>query len=394
MSTETNYDESKVPQYQLPNPLTCGDGAKVSTAKQWIDQRRPEILALFEDEVYGHCPQEPTSVYAEIVEENATALNGLATRRQVKLWFRKDKSGPCVDLLLHLPNRGIGKSTFPAFLGYNFKGNHATHTDSAIFINALRQDQKRGENQRRWPFEMIMERGYASVTACYFDVDPDVNDMTDGVHALFYKPGETHPAPNGWGSISAWSWGLSRILDYLETVDEIDATHVAVHGHSRLGKTALWAGAQDQRFALTISNNSGCGGAALSRRCFGETLAIINNAFPHWFCDNFKKYNGNETALPIDQHQLISLIAPRPVYVASATEDLWADPRGEFLSALGAEPVYNLFNKSGLQTRDMPEPGVLIGNSIGYHIRDGKHDVVKEDWEHFLNFTDRHFKVR
>jgi hypothetical protein len=296
-----------------------------------------------------------------------------------------------VDLLLHFPN--TPKSTFPAFLGYNFKGNHSVNADPAILVNPLKEHEERGVASRRWPLEMIIERGYATATACYFDVDPDVNDLTDGVHALYYQNGQTHPAPNGWGSISAWAWGLSRILDYLETVDEIDAARVAVHGHSRLGKTALWAGAQDARFAITISNDSGCGGAALSRRCFGETLATINNAFPHWFCDNFKKYNDNEAALPIDQHELISLIAPRPVYVASATEDLWADPLGEFLSAAHAESVYALFDKPGLQTRQQPQPGISIGDFIGYHLRVGKHDVIKEDWEHFLNFADRHLRV-
>jgi hypothetical protein len=389
MPREINYDESKVPEYELPDPLTCEDGTKVTTAEQWEAKRRAEILALFNDQVYGYCPDESASLYTEIVEENCNALNGLATRRQIKIWFREDKSGPCVDLLLHFPN--APKSTFPAFLGYNFKGNHSINRDPAILINPLKEHEERGVASRRWPLEMIIERGYASATACYFDVDPDVNDLTDGVHALYYKPGQTHPAPNGWGSISAWAWGLSRILDYLETVGEIDATRVAVHGHSRLGKTALWAGALDARFAIAISNDSGCGGAALSRRCFGETLATINNAFPHWFCDNFKKYNDNEEALPIDQHELISLIAPRPVYVASATEDLWADPLSEFLSAAHAEPVYALFDKRGLQTRQQPEPGISIGDYVGYHLRVGKHDVIKEDWEHFLNFADRHF---
>jgi len=391
MPKEINYDEAKVPEYELPDALVCQDGAKVTTPGEWNSQRRPEILALFNEHVYGYYPDEQAPVTAEIVEENRNALNGLATRRQIKIWFRENKSGPCVDLLLHFPN--APKSTFPAFLGYNFKGNHSVNADPAILINPLKEHEERGVASRRWPLEMIIERGYASATACYFDIDPDVNDLTDGVHALYYKPRQNHPAPNGWGSISAWAWGLSRMLDYLETVDEIDAARVAVHGHSRLGKTALWAAARDERFAIAISNDSGCGGAALSRRCFGETLAVINNAFPHWFCNNFKKYNDNEAALPIDQHELISLIAPRPVYVASATEDLWADPLGEFLSAVHAESVYALFDKAGLQTQQQPEPGISIGDSVGYHLRVGKHDVIKEDWEHFLNFADRHLRV-
>ncbi|MEO6907617.1 MAG: acetylxylan esterase [Abditibacteriaceae bacterium] len=394
MPNEFNYDESKVLPYELPKPLICEDGTDVTSTEQWKTKRRPEILALFNDQIYGYCPDPPATMCGEIVEEDCRALNGFATRRQIKIWFRENKSGPCVDLLLHFPNARNHKRTFPAFLGYNFEGNHSANADPAILINPFHQDKERGATSSRWPLEMIIERGYASATACYWDVDPDKNDLTDGVHALYYKLGQTYPAPNGWGAISAWAWGLSRILDYLETVEEIDATRVAVHGHSRLGKTALWAAARDERFALAISNNSGCGGAALSRRSFGETIARINTAFPYWFCDNFKKYNDNEPALPIDQHELISLIAPRPAYVASATEDLWADPFGEFLSVSGAEPVYELFGKSGLQTKQQPEPGISIGDYLGYHLRVGEHDVTKEDWEHFLSFTDRHFSIR
>jgi hypothetical protein len=404
-STSVNYDEAKVPAYTLPDPLVGIDGTPFTNAIGWREKRRPELRRLFEEQVYGRAPGRPAALRFETVTVVTNALGGLATRREVAIWFTGKKDGPGMNLLLYTPN--AAKRPAPAFLGLNFNGNHAVTTEpdvllsdrwmvserSSCIVSNHATAACRGIEAARWPVEKILTRGYALATAYYGDLEPDfAAGWKQGVRAALSPAGlNTVFQPDDWGAISAWAWGLSRALDYLETEPRVDAKRVVVLGHSRLGKTALWAGARDERFAIVISNDSGEGGAALARRRFGERTGDLNRRFPHWFCGNFKRYSDREDELPVDQHELIALIAPRPVYVASATEDLWADPRGEFLAAKGAEPVYQLFGEPGLGVDVQPAADRPVGDFIGYHLRTGKHDTTDYDWAQYLNFADRHF---
>jgi hypothetical protein len=307
-----------------------------------------------------------------------------------------------MDMLLYLPSGASGP--VPTFLALNFYGNHSINADAAITLSSqwMRQNEQfgivdnrateasRGVRSSRWPVERILARGYGLATIYYGDIDPDFDDgFKNGIHPHF----ENEVGGAGqWSSIGAWAWGLSRAMDHLVSEAGVDGNRVIVMGHSRLGKTSLWAGAQDERFAIVISNDSGAGGAALSRRAFGETVGRINTSFPHWFNPTFKTYNENEAALPVDQHMLLSLVAPRPLYVASAQDDEWADPRGEFLSAWHAGPVYALLGEDPVPAEEWPPVNTPVMGTVGYHVRTGPHDVRDYDWDRYMDFADMHLR--
>ncbi len=402
-SDDFNYDEALVPQFQLPDPLKTEKGHTISSAELWQSVRRPEVLRLFEQHVFGRLPQVDVRLRVRS-HERTEIMDGNAIREQQTIYLTDDDTGPSIDILIYIPAKAA--APVPAFLGLNFGGNHTVDSDPAIRLPTswVRKDVRmkttsekaseasRGIRASRWDVKQIVSRGYGLITAYYGDIDPDFDDgFQNGIHRLDSEKGSERADDTG-GSISAWAWGLSRILDTLETHPRVDGQRVAVFGHSRLGKTSLWAGATDQRFGLVISNNSGCGGAALSRRRFGETVKRINTSFPHWFCLKHRDYNDREDMLPVDHHQLIALMAPRPVYVASAKEDRWADPRGEMLSVYYAGPVYALFGRSGLPSPKQPATGSPVMTDVGYHVRSGKHDVTSYDWTQYISFADQHLR--
>ncbi|MCA9131224.1 MAG: acetylxylan esterase [Planctomycetales bacterium] len=394
-----NEDESKVPKYELP-PLFDGQLAESGDFAGGWSLRRKQLLELFAEQMYGTQPTGEFKVTCKKFEEGPS-VGGKARRQQWRVTISRGANSLQVALLVFTP--ASATEPVPTFLGLNFNGNHTVAADPEIEITSAwcrdnasigvvdhrASEQGRGTSQGRWPVELIVDAGFGVATAYYGELDPDFDDgFENGVHALFPEHRTSAELQNSWGSIAGWAWGLSRLLDGMEQdVNVVDAHRVVVIGHSRLGKTSLWAGATDTRFAAVISNDSGCGGAALSRRAFGETVGRINTSFPHWFCGNFKRYNLNEGELPIDQHQLISLMAPRPVYVASASEDLWADPRGEFLSAKIASTVYQRLGSSGLQLAEFPAPQTASVGVVSYHLREGKHDINAWDWQNYLKFA-------
>ena len=383
---DVNYDETKIPAYDLPPLLVTAEGKRITDPEQWWNVRRPQILSLFSNIVYGRVPepQSPVRIEFNVLESDSQFMDGRATRKDVEIRLTNDKGEAKMLVLVFVPNGHEGP--VPAFLNHSF-----SNTKSRDFDVHPTQE---GRLRNGWPLGLFFERGYAFIAVYQQDlVRHNEVEFLRGIHPLFYADGQSFPKAYEWGVLSTVAWGAMRAMDYLETDDDIDQSRVAVMGHSKMGKAALWTAAQDQRFAMAISAQSGCAGAALWRRRSGETLEKMVTRFPYWLCRNSWKFVNQEDDLPIDQHMLLALIAPRPVYVHSALQDTWADPRGEYLSAFHASEVYRLLGKKGLENEASPglwEP--IVESDVGYHIRDGGHSIELYDWERFLDFADYHFR--
>jgi hypothetical protein len=379
-------DEAAVPPYQLPPILTTAEGRPVTTPEEWFNVRRPQILALFANLVYGVVPrpESPVRTTFEVVRTDPAYMGGKATRKDVRIKFENAKGSAEIQILVFTPN-GLAKPA-PAFLLHSFAGTRDDGHDAS--------PDKAGFTRNGLPLGEFFARGFGFVVVPQGElVRHNEVEFLTGVHPLFYRGGQSFPKANEWGVIATVSWSASRAMDYLETDRDIDARRVAAMGHSKMGKATLWTCTQDRRFALAILAQSGCGGAALWKRNFGENMEKMVTRFPYWLCRNAAKFARAEEDLPVDQHMLLACLAPRPVYVASGADDLWADPRGEYLSAYHAGEVYRLLGLRGLESEQSPPVGeVLAGGHVGYHNRAGGHSVEMFDWLRFLEFAEKHLR--
>jgi hypothetical protein len=382
------YDENKIPYYDLPPLLITAEGKRVTTSEEWRDIRRPQILSLFGNLVYGCVPEaeSPIKTVFKVVTTDPKFMGGKGTRKDVQIRLSNDKGAVEMLVLVFVPNKA--SKPVPAFMMHSFNDTKSRDFDA--------HSRQRGRLRCGWPLGEFFDRGYGFVAVYQQDlVGHNEVEFLKGIHRLFYKKGQSFPRANEWGVLSAVAWGAMRAMDYLETDSDIDHNRVAIMGHSKMGKATLWTAAQDERFALAISAQSGCAGAALWRRRSGETLEKMVTRFPYWLCRNAWKFVNNEEDLPVDQHMLLACIAPRPVYVHSGVEDTWADGRGEYLSAYHASEVYRLLGKKGLSSESSPPVGqAIIESDVGYHNRRGGHSIEMYDWQRFLDFADYHLKKR
>lgn len=381
-----------------PDPLVMLDGTPVTTKKLWVTKRRPELKELFQHYMYGAMPPAPAQAQFKLDREDKACLNGKATLKEVTIALGPAEA-PAIHLLLVVPNQR--RKPTPVFLGLNFCGNHTVWSDPNIRLpsvwmpkscpgctNNNATDAGRGAQEDMWAIEQSIDRGYAVATFYHGDVDPDNAEAQTGIRRFYRDVSASYD----WGTIAAWAWGCSRCVDYLVTDKQIDAKRIAVVGHSRNGKAALVAGAFDERIALAIPLQAGCGGTSPNRGKTGESVKQINDHFPHWFNAQYKKFNDQPDRMPFDQDSLIALMAPRPILLANAVEDKWANPEGQFEMLQRAEPVYRLLKAGKLDAKEMPEPGKLIDSKLGYYIRPGKHSMTKGDWKVFLDFADKQLK--
>jgi hypothetical protein len=396
-----NYDEAHVGTYTLPDPLVLASGAPVRDAKTWTERRRPEIVRLFEENQYGRSPGRPSGMTFEVFDKGTSVFDGKAIRKQVTVHFSADPTAPKMDLLMYLPAKAA--KPVPFLLNLSFSANSNTVDDPGVRVGEVWGPDKKkvpaNQGRRFGKIDVVrlLDAGFGFGTIYYGDIDPDfAGGLPHGVRAQFLKPGQMEPAGDEWGAIAAWAWGLSRGMDYLETDKSVDAKRVAILGVSRLGKTVMWAGAHDTRFAMVIASCSGEGGAALSRRNYGETIAHLTEPtrYPYQFCANYGKFAQHVDQLPVDANMLVALMAPRPVLLQTGDKDFWSDPKGEFLAAVAAAPVYRLLGKQGLDTDQMPPAGTGIFHTIGYFMHTGGHGTIPSDWDQYLKFMEMHLKAQ
>jgi hypothetical protein len=392
-----NYDEAKVGTYTLPDALTLNNGSHFNDPHIWYLQRRQEIVKLFEVQQYGQAPGRPPGENFEIVDKGTPALNGKAIRKQVTIYLNKEKTGPAIDLLIYLPANAT--KPVPMFFSINFGAVQNAVDDPGIIPEKVWDPKTNtrivppspppGHNFGHIDAEALIAAGFGVATYYYGDIDPDYPEgFSNGIRARYQRPGQTDRAPDDWGAVAAWAWGMSRVQDYFETDKSIDAKRVAIHGISRLGKTVMWAGAHDQRFAAVIASCSGEGGAALSHRNYGETIANLTDPtrFSYQFAPNYAKYGGFPDKAPMDANLLIALIAPRPLLLQTGSTDDWSDPKGEFLAEVAAGPVYKLLGKEDLGTDVWPAAGQPILHDLSYFMHDGGHGMVPSDWAIYIEF--------
>lgn len=394
--TAANYDEAKVGTYTLPDPLRFADGRPVLTGKDWTEKRRLEVIRLFEENQFGRSPGRPEGMHFDISEKGTPAFGGKALRKQITVYFAPGETGPKMDVLLYLPARA--EKPAPVLLNISFTANSATVDDPDVKEGLVwGKDKTRVPAKQAFQFAKIdvlpeLDAGFGFATVYYGDIEPDFEGgLQYGVRSFYLRPGQP-PASDDWGAIGAWSWGLSRVLDYLQTEPKVDSSRIALFGASRLGKAALWAGATDTRFAAVIACCSGEGGASISRRDFGETVANLNAHFPYWFCTNYAKFAHHVDQLPVDANMLLALLAPRPLLLQTGDKDLWGDPKGEFLAAVAAGPVYRLLGKQDLGTDVWPPAGTPILHTLGYFMHAGGHGPLPADWDVFLTFLRMHLQ--
>jgi hypothetical protein len=392
-----NYDEAKVGTYTLPDPLVMNDGKPVKDAKTWTLRRRAEVVRIFETQQFGISPGRPTSEKFDVVEKGTEALGGKAIRKRVDIRLRAEKTAPVIHLVEYLPAAAL-KRPVPMLLTISFTAPSNMIDDPGlpegeIWDAKTKVPAKTGRAFGKINVAAFLDAGIGVATFYYGDVEPDYAEgFSQGIRKFYLRPGQKKRGPQDWGSIAAWAWGMSRVQDYFETDKDVDAKRVAIHGVSRLGKTVMWAGAHDQRFAAVIASCSGEGGAALSHRDYGETIAHLTapTRYPYQFAENYGKWGGFPDKAPMDANMLVALIAPRPVLLQTGTTDFWSDPKGEFLSAVAAEPVYKMLGKQGLGTDQWPEAKTPVFHDIGYYMHDGGHGMVPGDWQVYVEFLTGH----